>query len=177
MHSTKELDTLFLDRDGVLNVKIDDGYVLAPDDIIILDGVPEFLNWARQNFKRIVVVTNQRCVGRGLLKLENLQEINNTINTLTGGNIDKFYVCPHLDEDNCNCRKPKNGLFLQVVADGDVDFENSWMIGDSESDLVPAKKLGLHTIFISRKESDFADQRFQSLIELNHSLQITPSFS
>ncbi len=125
MSSNKKFDTLFLDRDGVLNKKIDNGYVLDFDQIEILPGIEDFLQSAVNYFERILVVTNQRCVGRGLLSIEHLFEINAKINELTGGHIDRFYVCPHLDEDNCDCRKPKNGMFLQAGKDYEVDFSCS----------------------------------------------------
>jgi D-glycero-D-manno-heptose 1,7-bisphosphate phosphatase len=167
---TKQFDTLFLDRDGIFNEKIENGYVLQIDDIKITDGIADFLKLAKGYFKRIVVITNQRCVGRGMLPMVDLININNTINLMTGSMVDKFYICPHLDEDDCDCRKPKDGLFKQVAADFEVDFQNSWMIGDSETDLIPAKKLGIFTVFISTKDSVFADEKFNTIKELNSSL-------
>ncbi|PRY55307.1 D-alpha,beta-D-heptose 1,7-bisphosphate phosphatase [Arcticibacter pallidicorallinus] len=151
-------DTLFLDRDGVLNRKIDGGYVLTPEDIEILPGIPLFLKWAHQTFRRIIVVTNQRCIGRGMISLADIQVINQAIDNKTGNYISKFFVCPHLDEDNCCCRKPKKGLFLAAAEHYVINFQKSWMIGDSETDLIPAKELSMSTVFISGKDSIFADQ-------------------
>ncbi len=155
---SKKKDTLFLDRDGVLNKKIEHGYVLELDQIEILPGIKDLLLLSKTHFQHIVVVTNQRCVGRGLLSTQKLNSINDQINTLTGSAIDHFYVCPHLDEDNCDCRKPKNGLFLQAKNDYNIDFKESWMIGDSETDMIPAKNLGIKTFFVSDQKSIFADE-------------------
>lgn len=166
MSSRKKFDTLFLDRDGVLNRKIDNGYVLDFNQIEIMDGVPEFLAYAKNYFERFIVVTNQRCVGRGLLSIEKLTLINSRINELTGALIDCFYVCPHLDEDNCDCRKPKDGLFVKAQADLSIVFENSWMIGDSESDMIPAYKHNIYTVFISQKESQFANKKVSVISDL-----------
>ena len=171
MPSAKRFNTLFLDRDGVLNKKIDHGYVLKFEQIEILPGVPEFLRVARDCFDWMVVVTNQRCVGRGLISLAGVSEINDKINKLTGSFIDKFYVCPHLEEDHCDCRKPKEGMFLQAQKAFDIDFRNSWMVGDSESDMIPAKKLGITTFLLSAYASAFADKNISSLGELKTFLE------
>ncbi|SDE01260.1 D-glycero-D-manno-heptose 1,7-bisphosphate phosphatase [Mucilaginibacter pineti] len=162
----KLYDTLFLDRDGVINKKIDYGYVLKIDDIEILKGVPDFLLKIKSSFRRIVIVTNQRCVGRKLISISTLEVINTKINSLTGNYIDRFYVCPHLSEENCNCRKPKIGLFLQALRDYPIDFENSWMVGDSETDLIPAKQLGIKSVFISKSSSVYADITVPSIVNL-----------
>jgi len=171
MPSAKKFDTLFLDRDGVLNVKIDHGYVLGFDQIVIIPGVQEFLASAKNYFERLVVVTNQRCVGRGLLAMGDLLKINAKINSLTGSYIDKFYVCPHLDEDNCDCRKPNPGMFLQAQKEYNINFESSWMVGDSETDMIPAKQLGIATFFFSPKPSAYADKNISSFAELKAYLE------
>lgn len=159
-------DTLFLDRDGVLNRKIEDGYVLLAQDIEILPGIPEFLQWANQAFRQIIVVTNQRCIGRRMIESAGIEAINQAINEKTGKFISSFLVCPHLDQDNCSCRKPKNGLFLAAAMRYTIDFKKSWMVGDSETDLVPAKRLMMTTIFISGKNSKFADITLNSTADL-----------
>ena len=150
-------DTLFLDRDGILNRKIDDGYVLSISDVELMPGMREFLLWAKDNFKQLVVVTNQRCIGRNLVSEQEVKVINDFINKQLGNHISAFYVCPHLTEESCNCRKPKQGLFLAVAKDFRVEFEHSWMVGDSETDLIPAKQLGIQTIYISNRSSKYAD--------------------
>jgi len=147
-------DTLFLDRDGVLNRKIENGYVLRPGDIEILPGIAGFL------------VTNQRCLGRQMIKSAEIEAINQLINEKTGNFIDSFFVCPHLDEDNCSCRKPKKGLFLAAARQYPVDFQRSWMVGDSETDLIPAKELMMSTVYISAGESALADITLRSTAEL-----------
>jgi len=167
----KQFDTLFLDRDGVLNKKIENGYVLDFDQIEIIAGVKEFLQIAANHFRRIVVVTNQRCVGLGLLSSEKLLLINNNINQLTGSLVDRFYVCPHLDEDICSCRKPKTGLFLIAQKDYNIDFKRSWMIGDSETDMIPAKQLQIFTLFLSNQDSSYADKNFKTFDELGPLLE------
>jgi len=150
-------NTLFLDRDGILNRKIDNGYVLKPDDLEIMPGIKEFLYWANKKFLQILVVTNQRCIGRKLLREEELWSIHQDLNVQTGNFIDDFLFCPHLVEDQCACRKPGEGLFLKAAENYAVDFSRSWMIGDSISDLIPAKKLGMKTIYVGAIANDYAD--------------------
>lgn len=166
MQLNKQFDTLFLDRDGVLNKKIENGYVLEVSQIEILPGIADFLQFAKPFFKRIIVVSNQRCIGRGLLAMPELEVINEIINRSVGSLIDRFYICPHLDEDNCDCRKPKAGLFLRAQRDFEIDFGKSWMIGDSESDMIPAKILNIITFYRSMKKSVFADRNFKDFKEL-----------
>ena len=91
-------------------------------------------------------------------------------NEQLGSVIKHFFICPHLDEDNCDCRKPKRGLFLQAKEMYPIDFANSWMIGDSLSDLIPAKSLGIKTIYISKTDSPMADFRVESTTQLSPSL-------
>jgi D-glycero-D-manno-heptose 1,7-bisphosphate phosphatase len=98
--------------------------------------------------------------------MENLERINEEINRRTGSLIAKFYICPHLDTDNCGCRKPKEGLFLAAQKDFNIDFSRSWMIGDSESDIIPAKKLGLSALFHGGPPSALADISFTGFNEL-----------
>jgi D-glycero-D-manno-heptose 1,7-bisphosphate phosphatase len=167
----KQFDTLFLDRDGILNKKIENGYVLDFSQIEIIPGIKEFLQIAANHFSRIIVVTNQRCVGLDLLAADKLLDINNTINHLTGSLVDRFYVCPHLNEDNCSCRKPKTGLFLNAQKDYNIDFIRSWMIGDSETDMIPAKQLQIFTLFLYDQRSSYADRNFKSFGELLPILQ------
>jgi len=166
--STKnnKYDTLFLDRDGVLNKKIDNGYVLNEDDIEILPGISEFLNFIRSKFSKIVVVTNQRCIGRGLITYNGVGKLNDSINKKSGSFINNFYICPHLDEDNCVCRKPKKGLFIHAYKDYCINFQNSWMIGDSITDILPAKQLGIRTILITSENFRIADIHIESPADL-----------
>ncbi|HMI01433.1 MAG TPA: HAD-IIIA family hydrolase [Pedobacter sp.] len=159
-------DTLFLDRDGVLNRKIDAGYVLKVTDVELLPGMHDFLIWASPVFKQIIVVTNQRCVGRGLITQKELVLINAHINAEMGNLISCFFVCPHLTEEECNCRKPNQGLFLAATEEYTIDFRNSWMIGDSETDLIPAKALGIRSVYISNVGSRYADVTVESTSDL-----------
>ncbi|NPU88326.1 MAG: HAD family hydrolase [Fervidobacterium sp.] len=145
--------TLFLDRDGVINKKIENDYVRSWDQFEFLPGVLDALNKLSKVFGRIIIVTNQRGIGRGLMTEEELHRIHEKMLEVIrqhGGRIDRIYYCPHDHEkQECDCRKPKPGLALQAKKDfPEIDFQRSVMIGDSESDMIFAKNLGMVAVCI-----------------------------
>jgi histidinol-phosphate phosphatase family protein len=137
---------VFLDRDGVINVKQPDGqYVLSWQDFEFLPGVADWIKLFNALGYLAIVVTNQRCVARGLLSQQNLDKIHqNMVNKLSqqGATIDDVFVCPH-ECGTCECRKPHPGLVERAVQRWDIDLASSIMIGDSASDRQLAKKCGM----------------------------------
>lgn len=142
---------VFLDRDGTLVTKRDD-YVKSIDELIILNGAVTGLRALNSTRKMIIVVTNQSVVGRGIITMDDLQAINNAM-------VDQFHShgikitdvisCTHTPEDNCSCRKPRNGMFLEAMEKYNIDLRESIMIGDSEADMEAAKTAGIgHTILV-----------------------------
>jgi D-glycero-D-manno-heptose 1,7-bisphosphate phosphatase len=172
--------TLFLDRDGVVNEEIRDGYVLRPDMFHFSEGVLAAMPLLAKHFSRIVMVTNQRCIGRGLLTVAGLQEIHAHMLQqieLHGGRIDKIYFCPDLDNSS-PCRKPATGMGLQALQDfPDIDFADAVMVGNTLSDMQFGKTLGMQTVFIpsTRPEVPFPhpliDQRCQNLLQFAQAIQ------
>lgn len=146
---------LFLDRDGVINVNRDD-YVKSWDEF-------EFLPDAKKAIKRIndsdfmlILITNQSPIGRGIFGHERLDEIHKKMLHELGQldcRIDAIYYCPHKPDDNCDCRKPKPGLILKAASDFNIDLENSWMIGDSKSDLEAGTRAGCKTAKVDSQNS------------------------
>lgn len=168
--------TLFLDRDGVINKKLDNDYVKHWVEFEFLDGVFDALKKLDTVFGRIVVVTNQQGIGKHLYRVEDLELIHKNmiyeINYL-GGRIDKVYFSPYLDSENHPTRKPNIGMALQAKKDfPEIDFSKSIIVGDSLSDMEFGKKAGMRTIFISeeKKKDERIDLHFRSLIEFAHSL-------
>jgi histidinol-phosphate phosphatase family protein len=168
--------TLFLDRDGVINKKLDNDYVKHWVEFEFIDGVFDALKKLDTIFGRIVVVTNQQGIGKHLYRVEDLELIHKNmiyeINYL-GGRIDKVYFSPYLDSENHPTRKPNIGMALQAQKDfPEIDFSKSIIAGDSLSDMEFGKKAGMKTIFISeeKKKDDRIDLHFRSLIEFAHSL-------
>jgi D-glycero-D-manno-heptose 1,7-bisphosphate phosphatase len=110
--------TLFLDRDGVINKKIEGDYVRSWSQFEFIDGAIEGLKILRKIFGRIIVVTNQRGIGLGLMTENDLHKIHENMQKILQENgvfIDKIYYCPHdYQKENCDCRKPKVGLALKA---------------------------------------------------------------
>jgi histidinol-phosphate phosphatase family protein len=163
----KPLPTLFLDRDGVLNVR-PPGYVTTPAEWIPLPGLEEAMRQLSTVFGRIVVVTNQAGIGKGLMTEADLtavhQKMLDTIRS-AGGRIDAIYYCPHRREEGCDCRKPATGMGLRAKVDfPDIDFTNSWIVGDSASDMEFGFRLGMKTVLIHGKTEE-ADQLAQMPVD------------
>ena len=162
--------TLFLDRDGVLNRRIVGDYVRSWEQFELIEGVLEALAALAFRFGRIVVVTNQQGIGKGLFGLADLQDIHRRFTQTvaeTGGRIDGIFVCPHLaDDETCDCRKPKTGMALQAqAAFPEIDFRKSVLVGDSVSDIAFGRALGMHTVQIGPENSAGAHRRAESLLD------------
>ncbi len=152
--NNKEYKTLFLDRDGVINVKPGNSYVTKLQDFIFINGALEAINKLSNYFDLIIVVTNQRGVGKKLMTEKKLLEIH--LNMLTkistyGGKIDKIYYCCDLDYSSFDL-KPNVGMAHRAKNDfPNINFSNSLIIGDSASDIEFGNKLGMNTIGISNE--------------------------
>ena len=144
--------TLFLDRDGVLNRRIPDGYVRSVDELEILDGVVDAVTALSAWTRRIVVVTNQAGVGKGLMSAAALDDIHRLLVqqvTSKGARIDAVLACPHTVGDHCGCRKPAPGLSWEAQRRfRDIDLARSVMVGDSVTDCGFAQAAGMRAVFI-----------------------------
>ena len=145
-----KLDTLFLDRDGVINVKLDGQYVENTDDFEFMIGVETAISKLSKVFNRILIVTNQQGIAKGIMSDKDLGILHEYMLLelkKNGGVIDKIYYCPHLAADNCSCRKPNPGMIQQAIIDfPEIKVEGSYLIGDSETDMLAGNKMGLITI-------------------------------
>lgn len=140
---------VFTDRDGTLIKEI--GYISDPAKVELLPYTAEAIKLLRSIEFKIIVVTNQSGVGRGYFSLNDLENVNNRFIELLkqeGTWIDKLYFCPHTLTDNCNCRKPKTGMIEQAKKEYDIDFANSYMVGDSAEDMELGRRTGLKTILV-----------------------------
>ena len=168
--------TLFLDRDGVINKKLDNDYVKHWIEFEFIYGSLEALKILNSLFGKIVIVTNQQGIGKGVFRTEDLELIHkNMIYEITyfGGRIDKAYHSPHLANENHPTRKPNTGMGLQAKIDfPEIDFTKSIIVGDSISDMEFGRSLGLKTVFISKEKTDNSviDFNFKSLIEFSNTL-------
>lgn len=132
---------IILDRDGVINIDLPSS-VLKMSQITIIDESKEAIRLLKEHDYQIVVATNQACVGRKELSFEQLIAINMKINKELDNRISKFYICPHTDADNCNCRKPKPGLLYSAWEDYHFKPEGTWFVGDAVRDFQAAQAFG-----------------------------------
>ena len=144
--------TLFLDRDGVINRRIVGGYVTRWDEFEFLPGVPEALKILAKRFGRIIVVSNQQGIGKGLMSEADLALIHNSmLRQIEGfrGRIDLVLHSPHLKSDGSPMRKPGIGMAIEAKrVFPEIDFRRSLMAGDSESDLLFGRNAGMKTVLI-----------------------------
>jgi len=170
--------TLFLDRDGVINEKLDGDYVKRLSEFQFIRGALESIVQMKKTFQRILVVTNQQGIGKGLMSHEELSNVHDFMLShinASGGRIDKVYYCPELQKKNAKCRKPNTGMPLQALKDfPEINFEKSIMVGDSNSDIEMGKRLKMVTVFLSeggRQSVPTADFVLSSLDEFKEMLE------
>ena len=146
---------VFLDRDGVINKDIPGDYVKFWEEFKFLPGVKKAMKLLKEHKLRVIVITNQSVVGRGIISEAKLKEIHKKMVeeiAKTGGSIAAIYYCPHRPDENCNCRKPKIGLFEKAAKDFKINFKKSWMIGDNQKDIEAGEKMGWKTYQISKSK-------------------------
>lgn len=162
--------TLFLDRDGVINVRLIDDYVKNLGEFEFLPGVLDAFTIFAEKFGRIIIVTNQQGVGKGLMTLQNVDKVHDFMVKeieKQKGRVDKIYVCPQLKSDPDNFRKPSPRMAYMAQHDfPEIDFYKSVMIGDSNSDIEFGKNAGMYTILIGDEPVKCKpDSQFESLIK------------
>lgn len=162
--------TLFLDRDGVINVRLIDDYVKNINEFEFLPGVLEAFKIFAATFGRIIIVTNQQGVGKGLMTTQDVEEVHDyMIEQIEnqGGRVDVIYACPQLKTDPDNYRKPNPRMAFIAQHDyPEIDFDKSIMIGDSNSDIEFGKNAGMFTILIGNEPVKCTpDSKFESLLQ------------
>lgn len=141
---------VLLDRDGVINHDSDQ-YIKSPEEWKPIPGSLEAIARLNQADYRVVVVTNQSGVGRGLFGMETLNAIHEKMHRALahmGGRIDAIFFCPHTDADACDCRKPKPGLFREIGTRFNLDLTGVPAVGDSLRDLQAAAAVGARPILV-----------------------------
>jgi len=155
---------VFLDRDGTINRYV--GFLNDINDFELLDGVPQAVRRLNESGYLVIVVTNQPVIARGELTLEELDEIHNKMETLLGREsayVDDIFYCPHHPDKGfagerpeykikCTCRKPEPGMLMEAAKKYNIDLLQSWMIGDSISDIEAGRNAGCRTIYIAKDE-------------------------
>lgn len=154
---------LFLDRDGVINENRDD-YVKSWEEFVFLPRVFEALRLLAVIFPRIIVITNQAAVAKGLLSHVAARDILTRMKTeieREGGRIDGLYYCPHASTDGCDCRKPEPGLLLRAARDHALDLRRSFLVGDKVSDVQAALSVRVAPILVLTGEGQKHKQFIQ----------------
>lgn len=151
---------IFLDRDGIINrAEIHERKPYPPlriGDVFLIDGIKDLIKKWHEKGYLVVVVTNQPDVGNHSVSQNKVDKINNYLKSQV--NFDDIFVCYHGQREECNCRKPKIGLFLQAKEKHNIDLEKSYMIGDRWKDIVAGKNAGCTTIFIDYNYNEIKPQ-------------------
>lgn len=143
---------VFVDRDGVINA-LEPGkrYVTSWEEFHFIPRALEALAALCRMGARVVVVTNQSCIGRGLVSRRTVRLIHASMEEAVeraGGRIEAVYVCPHQPEDGCGCRKPRPGLFYAAQQDLGIDLARSVVIGDDSTDMEAARRIGARGVLV-----------------------------
>jgi D-glycero-D-manno-heptose 1,7-bisphosphate phosphatase len=145
-------ETVFLDRDGTLNVKPPEGdYITSTERFTWMPGAREAVRLLSDARVRVIVVTNQRGIALGRMTEDDLSAIHRRMLDeldAAGARVSRIYHCPH-EDGACDCRKPEVGMFLQAQHDfPEIRFDRSAVIGDSESDMLAARRIGATAVYL-----------------------------
>lgn len=167
---------LFLDRDGVINVRFIDDYVKNINEFDFLSGVLDAMKVFAEKFGKVIVVTNQQGVGKGLMTLQDVNMIHNFMRKKIAdkqGRVDAIYVCPQLKSDPDNFRKPNPRMAYMAQRDfPEINLNKSIMIGDSNSDMEFGRNAGMYTISIGDEvPTTSSHDNFNSLLDFAKSLK------
>ncbi|MFI5201536.1 MAG: D-glycero-alpha-D-manno-heptose-1,7-bisphosphate 7-phosphatase [Candidatus Kapaibacterium sp.] len=151
------LSAIFFDRDGVINARILGGYVRHWNEFELLPGVVETLREVKRRGYLAIIVTNQRGVGLGIMSQEELDsvhaELQREMERLAGVRFDDIIFCTDID-NSLGRRKPSPAMLLEAAEKWNIDLANSWMIGDSMSDIEAGQRAGTKTAYLVTQHSE-----------------------
>lgn len=164
---TKKQKAIFLDRDGTINEYR--GFVRTTEEFELIPDVAKAIKRLNDTGYLVIVITNQPVIARGETTIKELDEIHNKMETLLGDEgayLDAIYYCPHHPHKGyegeipelkieCECRKPKSGLILQAARDYNINLEESYMIGDTENDILAGYNAGCKTILVNKENQNY----------------------
>lgn len=162
------MQTLFMDRDGVVNEQLVGDYVMDFSQLVYRPHFFEAMKMLRQRFQYMFLVTNQQCVGKGLCSMQTIDRIHEQMQQQLAEHdcaFDAVYCCPHHKDVHCSCRKPQPGMALRAQQEfPDVDFSRSVMVGDSLSDMQFAANAGLLPVHVGIVRQP----AFESIMQIAH---------
>ncbi|MEP6986790.1 MAG: D-glycero-beta-D-manno-heptose 1,7-bisphosphate 7-phosphatase [Chloroflexota bacterium] len=141
---------IFLDRDGVINENNED-HVKSWDEFQFIPHAIRTIRELTETGLPIFVVTNQGAVNRGMMSVDDLNDIHTRMLAAInegGGKITKVYFCPHTPQEKCNCRKPEPGMLLQAAEEYNIDLSKSFMVGDAWTDMAAGREAGTYNILL-----------------------------
>ncbi len=179
---TNKQKAIFLDRDGTINKYI--GFLRDINEFELLPKASEAIRKINESEYLAIVVSNQPVIARGELTVEGLDEIHNKMETLLGKDgayVDDIFYCPHHPDRGfdgevmelkivCGCRKPKPGMLLQAAEKYNIDLAQSWMIGDSERDILAGKSAGCKTILLSEENKKYGQN--YNVVDLDNAIKM-----
>ena len=160
---------VFLDRDGVINEVLTKRvkFVNNPKQLYFLPGVEEAIKSLNEHFDYVFVVTNQGGIGLGYMKEKQLHKIHDFMVAelkKKGATIHEVAYCPHKPKAGCECRKPNSKMIVDLGGKYNIDLEKSYMVGDTDTDIIAGKKAGTKTVFLGKRDP-LADAVFPNLKE------------
>lgn len=160
----------FFDRDGIVNRAPGPGYVESWEDFYLQPEFPVVLKKVTDAGYAAAIITNQRCVARGIITEEVLLDMHRRLMEMLkqehGLELLDIYYCPH-ERDTCDCRKPQPGMLIRAASEYNIDLHESWVVGDQQTDIETGKRAGCRTIYVTDDpQCNDADLTVASMKEL-----------
>jgi len=170
------IKTIFLDRDGVINKEVN--YLNKIDDFEFIDGIFDACLYFTNLGYKIIVITNQSGISRGFYSESDYQKITQwMLGQFKNNNIDilDIFHCPHGPDSTCDCRKPMPGMFFSAKTKHNVDMKKSWMIGDSERDIIAANAANIENTILVKSSHEINELNSNAKFivnSINQSMQL-----
>ena len=168
------IKTIFLDRDGIINK--DTNYLYKIEEFEFINGIFKTCQYLLSIDYKIIVVTNQSGIARGYYSEKDFQNITQWMLSqfkINGVKILDVLHCPHSPDSNCNCRKPKPGMFIKAKNKHGIDMEKSWMVGDKEVDIIAANNSGIENTILVRSGHEINEKKSNAKFIINSIYQIS----
>jgi len=165
MRGQNKKKAVFLDRDGIINKE--KNFITSWKEFEFVTGIFDNIKKLKKAGFLVIIVTNQSGVKRGLFTEETLKQIHVNMEKILKENeakIDDIFYCPHYEDDNCKCRKPKPGMILEAAKKHNIDLKQSWVIGDTRRDIEAGERVGCNTILV--KKNTNIKQHIEKIINI-----------